>query len=500
MKSRRGTTLFLATLIAIGACSSSPTDTVGSKPLPGFTIAVSTPTLSLAPGSTAIATIRSVRDADFTRGISYAVTGTPVGMSVRIDNVVASDSATLTVSTLNSLAIGKYNLVVHATAANAEPQEAKVEVSVHARTDGMAPVTLVASGAHSCMLTADGTAYCWGYNGLGALGTGDSLADNPVPVAVSGGLHFQTLSLSKQGGVSCGLVVDGRAYCWGVNKFGQLGDGTTEGRLLPSAVAGALSFRSIAVGTAHACAVSTAGDAYCWGFTSNGAFGNAMLGTQVEPRRAAVGLQFKLVVAGGDFTCGLTIDGAAYCWGLGGTGQLGDGKALTSMTPVAVAGGVTFRTLVAGHQSVCGLTVAGVAYCWGYNFYGTIGDGTSGRDGGSTRRVSPVPVVGGLTFASLSAGLSTMCGVTADGTGYCWGYNDLGAVGDGTTTHRSQPVRIAGNLTFQHVAAGTFSSCGLTTDNAVYCWGENFHGGLGIGSTADVVIASPTRVLSPQTK
>jgi alpha-tubulin suppressor-like RCC1 family protein len=238
--------------------------------------------------------------------------------------------------------------------------------------------------------------------------------------------------------------------------------------------------------------VATSGSAYCWGSTPNGAFGDGTVGTHLTPTPTAPGMTFQSIVAGSDFTCALTTAGAAYCWGLGPNGQLGNGASTNSTTPVPVSGGLTFRSLAAGGQAVCGLTTEGKAYCWGNNFYGTVGDGTSGMDAGPSRRPTPVAVAGGLTFETLSAGYATMCGVTASGAGYCWGYN-FGAVGDGTSDHRSSPTAVAGALTFKRISSGTGYGCGVTTADAIYCWGENSNGGLGDGTIATRVAPVPVR-------
>jgi len=102
---------------------------------------------------------------------------------------------------------------------------------------------------------------------------------------------------------------------------------------------------------------------------------------------APVSGRFALVSAGNQFTCGVTTRGAAYCWGDDSYGELGDGSTKTlqqcsaewcmSPTPVAVLGGLTFATISAGWYHTCGLTTDGVAYCWGDNYYGELGDGTT---------------------------------------------------------------------------------------------------------------------------
>lgn len=358
-------------------------------------------------------------------------------------------------------------------------------------------IVSIAAGAHTCAISDAGAAYCWGYNANGQLGNGDTSIVNPTPVATAGGLVFKVLSVSKVEDVTCGLTTTGAAFCWGENTVGQLGDGTATRRLTPSAVAGGLAFKSISVGSAHACAVTIDGAAYCWGTSFNGALGDGFHGTHFTPTRAANGLTFQSVVSGGDYSCGLATEGAVYCWGLNITGQLGteDLSVRASDAPLRVASQTRFANLVAGGQTTCALGTDGKAFCWGDGFFGTIGDGTAATEGNQTRHFTPTPVAGDLTFASLSAGFNTICGVATGGTTYCWGSN-FGAIGDGTEDQRSKPTAVTGGLSFQSVAAGTGFTCAITPTSTVYCWGDNSNGQLGdgttIGTTAPVEVRWPT--------
>jgi alpha-tubulin suppressor-like RCC1 family protein len=97
--------------------------------------------------------------------------------------------------------------------------------------------------------------------------------------------------------------------------------------------------------------------------------------------------------------------------------------------PVA-ASSQTYSSIAAGGSHTCGLTTRGAAYCWGYNGYGQLGDGTTT----DSDENGPQAVIGGLKFASISAGDYHTCALTARGAAYCWGYNGSGQLGDGTTT------------------------------------------------------------------
>jgi alpha-tubulin suppressor-like RCC1 family protein len=157
---------------------------------------------------------------------------------------------------------------------------------------------------------------------------------------------------------------------------------------------------------------------------------------------------------------------------------------------VPVAGGRTFATVSAGSSHSCGVTTTGAAYCWGDGFFGQRGDG----DTTAAPPHTPVPVAGGLTFAAVSAGGNHSCGVTTTGAAYCWGVNEYGQLGVGTSTGPEQclnsffydcstvPVPVAGGLTFNNAIAGYGVTCGVTTSGAPYCWGESQYGALGNGT------------------
>ena len=107
---------------------------------------------------------------------------------------------------------------------------------VPVRVDGAPRFTaLSASERHTCGLDAAGAAYCWGYGRGGQLGDG-LRANSRAPVAVAGGLKFTSLSAGAAGGATCGITIAGEAWCWGLNVFGELGNGTrtTRPRRCPS--------------------------------------------------------------------------------------------------------------------------------------------------------------------------------------------------------------------------------------------------------------------------
>lgn len=346
----------------------------------------------------------------------------------------------------------------------------------------------VSAGAgYTCGVTTDNRAYCWG---TGLLGDGSTWNPGTRPVAVAGGLRFHAVSVGNTH--ACGITTDNRAYCWGENSGGQLGNGTTTNRLRPVLVAGGRRFSQVDAGSSHSCGLSYPDKrAYCWGTNTDGALGNGTVTRRLTPVAVVGARQFRQVSAGWNHTCAVTPTDVAYCWGTNRSGEAGDGSTFNQrLRPVLVAGGLKFRQVDAAYRFTCGVTTSYRAFCWG--------DGRSGQMGNGKNDVyrKPTAVAGGLRFDRVSAGSAHACGETTNNRAYCWGSNTRGGVGDGSRLNqRLTPVAVVGGLFFSQVSAGSFYTCGRTAEGKAYCWGDNLSGELGDGTTTER--STPTAVAGP---
>ena len=237
-----------------------------------------------------------------------------------------------------------------------------------------------AGSSRMCGITTDDQAFCWGNQFRGALGDGKLFGSNPEPDAVIGGMSFTAIAVGLA--TVCAIATGGETYCWGVNDYGMLGDGQPpepfKEQATPSRVVGGHRFVALAVGGYHVCGLTQDARAYCWGWNQYGELGNGTTSHSSVPVLVDGDHRWTSLVAGGVHTCGLTTDGTLYCWGNNVRGQFGNGTQEDSHVPLLIAEPGTYVEIATGGNHTCGLTSAGAAFCWGQGDYGQLGDGVIG--------------------------------------------------------------------------------------------------------------------------
>jgi alpha-tubulin suppressor-like RCC1 family protein len=307
------------------------------------------------------------------------------------------------------------------------------------------------SGSSYCVVLADGRLSC--RNSAGQW------------VDRGGELRFSSISTSSEH--SCALATDGRAFCWGRNDNGQLGQGFTRGfafgGIATELVEVGGNHRWLAIeagGHAQTCGIRTDRVPMCVGHNDMGQVGR-------EPRVASDsilaewGSGFHLATLRTEqfVTCGIE-NGNAFCSGMI--------PGPSSGIPSRIAAPDVFTTIAVGSQHLCGLDPTGAAHCVGLNQSGQLGTGDFAY------ALETRPVLGGLTFTNIYANWFTTCGVTVGRETWCWGSND-GSFGRPGLSHSKVPIKVGVGLGMRAIE----NACGIDALSRFVCWGPAYIGPLG---------------------
>ena len=344
---------------------------------------------------------------------------------------------------------------------------------------------------HSCVLTKSSTGrriYCWGDNRSGQLGNSDfggSYSAVPIEIKVVGLAATSDFSGNKisaiggTGDTSC-AIASGKVYCWGSNRFGQLGYGSPGSPGYSAApvminsggsngIPNNYSATKLSTGGSRSqtmCTITTEKKAYCWGQAKFGQLGvGPVAGDNYSRATRVKGLEDVDDISQDGYwwtkdpdyvthTCAIANAGRVYCWGGAGRGQagsLGSGTPKKHIEPRLVHGlpGVALQVEV-GISHSCALMNNGgkkEVYCWGNNEMGQLG--ANKKYEGPPPEViiwtyEPMKINDGLPagerIVSLSAGANRGCVIMTNKRSYCWGLNNEGQIGDGTNQNRISPT------------------------------------------------------------
>ncbi|MBX3231283.1 MAG: hypothetical protein KIT84_10100 [Labilithrix sp.] len=326
-------------------------------------------------------------------------------------------------------------------AADATTSVVATPAAVTSITDARA---IAAGRVHTCVAHVSGKLSCWGYNLDGQLGNGKSGDRSPAPVEVAGGIT-NAFAVAAGGNFSCALRGAGSVVCWGGNGSGQLGSGDTSPSLTPRAVAGLSGIERISAGQAHVCVVrGEDGKVLCWGEGGNGQLGNGKTQGSFEPVEVASLPKAVAVSAGERSTCALTETGSVLCWGANEVGQLGSGAANTNPnpSPISVADLRDAVAIASGRNHTCAVRTGGQVVCWGEGKAGQLGDDVQ-RDAGTAVPRS-VPVARLADGFRIGAGAEHTCATTTSDAITCWGAGDRGQLGNGQAVGTRAPVAVTG--------------------------------------------------------
>jgi len=295
----------------------------------------------------------------------------------------------------------------------------------------------VASGqSHSLAVTSTGGVYAWGFNGSGQLGNGGATNQSvPVPVAIPARVRITSVAAGWD--QSLALTSTGTVLAWGLDRYGELGNGSLKNSHVPVPVMlpAGIKVVAIAAGQYHSLAVTSTGLVYAWGDNLYGQLGNGTVVNSSVPVRIPLpgGARATAVGAGDSHSLVVTSTGRIFAWGRNDFGQLGDGTTTQSDSPVAVhlPPGVVASEVVAGGVSPTAahpesdysvaLTATGAIYAWGGNSHGQLGNGS--KAGSELPVLTHLPA--GIAAVAVGAASNWARLLTADGHIYIWGKKGL---------------------------------------------------------------------------
>lgn len=291
------------------------------------------------------------------------------------------------------------------------------------RIIGVDAIDIAAGSLFACAITRTLDVVCWG-----TIRFGTTYA---TPTVITGGHEaLEGLEEIVAGQNHACVRGAGRAFCWGANHHGHLGNGMTVDSDVSVEVAfgpGLGGTTDLGLGQQHSCALL--GNAIrCWGWSHAGQAGSAM---ETNPSPVAITPFLADSVpneidGGSGFSC-VRVGGQIGCWGSDGGGGFGDGPTVTPTryAPVPIAGLSNAASLSIDGDVACILRTDGQVACWGHNSWGNVGGaGSAAVD--APRLVSGLPT----TVDLLSVGVTTTCVLLDDGDVWCWGFNGFGTLGN----------------------------------------------------------------------
>jgi len=293
--------------------------------------------------------------------------------------------------------------------------------------------------AYACALLVDATVSCWGSDDYGQLGRGVVSATRFAPGKVANLSGITSISLGWDHACASSNTA---SWCWGNNGLSAVG-GTDLTVPTPRKVASTLDgpIERTDAGVYNTCGLTSMGTPWCWGQGGTYLNGNLSPVTRSDPQ-AVFGLAEGVSVPSVGFTHVCTLaQFRLLCWGTASAGESGLTGVVAVQEFVRAADPTVpnFVSIDTGLQFTCGISTSAAVWCFGDNGNGNLGTGDF-VSGANARRVL-LPSTS--SFRQISLGRDSACAIDSGGALYCWGYNVTKAVSAASTPSVAVPVPIS---------------------------------------------------------
>ncbi|XP_020588013.1 ultraviolet-B receptor UVR8 [Phalaenopsis equestris] len=283
--------------------------------------------------------------------------------------------------------------------------------------------------------------YSWGWGDFGRLGHGNSSdVFTPQPIKALQGIRIKQIACGDSHCLA--VTMEGIVQSWGRNQNGQLGLGSNEDSLVPQKVQTfqGIPVKMVATGAEHSAAVTEDGDLFGWGWGRYGNLGFGDRNDRLVPEKVSIHDRMVLVACGWRHTITVSFSGALYTYGWSKYGQLGHGDFEDHLIPhkLEALKDCSISQVSGGWRHTMALTSDGRLYGWGWNKFGQLGVGDN-VDHCSPAQVN-FPVDQKVVFTS--CGWRHTLAVTERKNVFSWGRGTNGQLGHGDTLDRNTPKMI----------------------------------------------------------